>query len=187
MPRSIPIVLAATALATGLGACGGDGARDGEAARGTPAGLRDAGISFARCMREHGIDMPDPRTDENGVVIVEQGGGDGEGAAGKPPSRRFRAAEEACRKHLRDVKPPALSPEQAREFRQQALAHARCMREHGVDFPDPRVSEDGGAVVDIGPGSGLDPRSPAFRKAQEACRGLAGGPGAGGAPAGSGS
>ena len=180
MTRSIPILLAATALATGVGACGGG---EGDSRSGDRAGeLRDAGIKFARCMRENGVDMPDPKTDENGVTIAN-GSDESTGPNGGQPSSRFRAAEQKCREHLKDVKPPQLSPEQAKEFKQRALAHAKCMRDNGVNFPDPRFSEDGGALVDIGPGSGLDPSSPAFQRAQERCRELEGGPGGGGAAA----
>jgi len=188
MSRSIPILLGATALAAGLAGCGGSGA--GAEERGGPsAGARDAGIAFARCMREQGIDMPDPKTDERGVTRVEPGDGDaaGPGAGGRAPSSRFRAAERACRKHLKDVAPPQLSPEQAERFKKQALAHARCMRDNGVNFPDPRLTDDGGAVVDIGPDSGLDPDSPVFKRATDACRRLEFGPGGGAPPAGSGS
>ena len=182
MTRRIPILLATTALAAGLGACGG--AEGGEGTNGDRAtAARDAGIAFARCMRANGVDMPDPQVDENGVMIAEPGDGQAPGADGGAPSGRFRAAEQRCRKHLEDLEPPQLSPEQTKEFRRQALAHARCMREHGVDFPDPAFSEDGGAIVDIGPGSGLNPDSPAFRRAEARCRDLAGGPGGAGATA----
>jgi hypothetical protein len=53
------------------------------------------------------------------------------------------------------------------------------MRDNGVDFPDPSFGEDGGVVVDIGPDSGIDPDSPAFKRAQEACQELMGRPGGG--------
>lgn len=47
------------------------------------------------------------------------------------------------------------------------LAMARCMRAHGVpNFPDPGSR----GTIEITPGSGIDPRSPAFQTAQQACR-----------------
>ncbi len=47
-----------------------------------------------------------------------------------------------------------------------ALQFANCMRAHGVtNFPDP--SPGGG--IQIGPGSGINPQSPAFQAAQKAC------------------
>lgn len=48
-----------------------------------------------------------------------------------------------------------------------ALVLAQCMRVHGApSFPDPRP----GGGIDITPGSGLDPQSPAFRAAEQACK-----------------
>ncbi|MFC7304346.1 hypothetical protein ACFQVC_09005 [Streptomyces monticola] len=50
---------------------------------------------------------------------------------------------------------------------ERGLAFAECMRKNGVDkFPDP--AEGGG--IRITPGSGVDPQSPEFQKAQEACK-----------------
>jgi hypothetical protein len=49
------------------------------------------------------------------------------------------------------------------------LKFARCMRSHGVpNFPDP----GSGGGIDISPGSGLDPASPAFQAAQRQCKKL---------------
>ncbi len=62
------------------------------------------------------------------------------------------------------------------ENRDALLAYAKCMRDNGVDVPDPQFSEDGGAMVRIGPGTGLDPRSPKFQRAQKACAGKLRGP-----------
>lgn len=53
--------------------------------------------------------------------------------------------------------------------RDRALAYAQCMRENGVPkFPDP---SDGGALK-ITPETGVDPGSPEFAEAQEACQDL---------------
>lgn len=55
----------------------------------------------------------------------------------------------------------------------QGLKFSACMRSHGVtDFPDP--SSGGG--IQISPGSGINPFSPAFKAAQAACRKLLPGP-----------
>ena len=50
------------------------------------------------------------------------------------------------------------------------LEFAECMREHGVDMPDPDFSGGGGVFRAGGPGSGIDPGSDTFQKAQEACQ-----------------
>lgn len=64
---------------------------------------------------------------------------------------------------------------------ERALAYSQCMRDNGVaNFPDPQ--QDGRMV--IGPGMGVDPRSAAFKKAEEACKALSpqGSKAAGGKP-----
>lgn len=58
----------------------------------------------------------------------------------------------------------------------QGLKFSRCMRANGVpNFPDPQA----GGGIEISPGSGLHPQSPAFQAAQKTCGKLlpGGGPG----------
>lgn len=51
------------------------------------------------------------------------------------------------------------------------LAFSRCMRAHGIsDFPDP--SSQGGIALNGGPGSDLNPSSPRFKAATNACKPL---------------
>lgn len=50
-----------------------------------------------------------------------------------------------------------------------AVQFSQCMRTHGLpNFPDPGA----GGGIEIPPGSGLNPQSPAFQSAQHACREL---------------
>ncbi|HTP19476.1 MAG TPA: hypothetical protein VMJ65_07725 [Solirubrobacteraceae bacterium] len=68
------------------------------------------------------------------------------------------------------------SPTAAANF----LKFSTCMRSHGVpNFPDP-----GSSGIEISPGSGVNPASPAFQSAQRDCKKLlpGGGPKAGPAP-----
>ena len=176
--RKIPIpfvaVLLLLAAATVLAGCAGAAAAPSgvvslestspdESA--TPSASVDpeaAMLAFTACMREQGIDLPDPGSGEPTVIRV---GGDGF------DPEEFEAANEACRHHLRGViseEGPQLTPEQEDAL----LAFAQCMREHGVDMPDPG---DGGFVAPVdgdGPTAGAfpDPNDPEFRKAEEACR-----------------
>jgi hypothetical protein len=143
------------ALAACGGGDGGDGGTGSEQER-----FEQAALKHARCMREHGVDVPDPKPGQGGVVMV--------GPDDQPPDlRAARRAEEACAKHMRDVPPPKISEEEKREMRDAALAHARCMREQGIDFPDPKFGPDGSITVEA---RGLDPDSPKMKAAQEACR-----------------
>lgn len=63
----------------------------------------------------------------------------------------------------------------------RGLDFAKCMRSHGVsNFPDPSAA-GGGIQIRVGPGSGINPGSPAFQSAQKSCKHLlpGGGPGSG--------
>lgn len=60
----------------------------------------------------------------------------------------------------------------------QALKFSACMRSHGEpNFPDPEISSSGGGGTSVRlrvtPASGIDPGSPTFKDAQQACRAFA--------------
>jgi hypothetical protein len=155
----LPAALVGAALT--VAACGGD---DGTAtaADGPDAKTKQAMLDFAACMRDHGVDMPDPKFD--GGPSLVRGGRDAS-------PERARKAEEACAKYREKIKPPKLSEAEQAAFKKAALANARCMRAHGVDMPDPTFSEDGGATVRIGKGAGAPRIDDAkFRAAAEACK-----------------
>jgi hypothetical protein len=155
-----------TTLAAGalLAACGDAG--DTSSGKSSP---EEAQLAFAKCMREHGVDMPDPKPAAGGGPSrVEFRARAGEGGP-----RRFDAAQKACQKYMRAAA-PELSPEQEQEIRDSALKFARCMRANGVDMPDPTFEEGGGVLIRIGePGKGPDPAAnPRFRAAQKKCERL---------------
>jgi hypothetical protein len=54
---------------------------------------------------------------------------------------------------------------------QASLAYSQCMRTHGVpDYPDPDPS--GAVSIYAGPGTDLNPNSPALQAAKQACHSL---------------
>jgi hypothetical protein len=126
---------------------------------------RDAMLAYAKCMREHGVDVPDPQPGQRGIRL--------RAPEGVTPEE-MEEAEGACRRHLEDIEGPDLTEEQQKEFQEAALAHARCMREHGIDIPDPTFGEDGRAEIRIrrraDGGTGPDPDDPKWKQAEEACR-----------------
>lgn len=76
---------------------------------------------------------------------------------------------------------PGSATQSAAKGYSQALEFAKCMRSHGVsNFPDPPTG-GGGFRIQIGPGTGINPRSPAFQSAQTSCKHLlpGGGPSSG--------
>jgi hypothetical protein len=165
-----PYVLTLLAVAAlGLSACGGS-EEETEAASGEPTAaedeqLREAQVKFAECMREQGIDMPDPKPGGQQVFKV---GGD----SGIDP-QEFEEASEECEKYRSEIR-PNLSDEEREEFKERALEFARCMREQGIDMPDPQIAEDGGVRIGgggEGRGRSFDPEDPDFQAAQEECGG----------------
>jgi hypothetical protein len=181
--------LAVLAFALLLAACGGGGGGNGVASAGgqsasqsnkggkgkpTKAEKEEAGRKFAQCMREHGIDIPDPKFDENGGPVVFSDTANGGGQGQPPPDQqKLEQANKDCEHFIKDVvngsgrKP---DPAEQKKIQEQALAFAKCMREHSIDMPDPKI-QDGG--VQITPG-GADPNDPKFREAQKVCSKKAG-------------
>jgi hypothetical protein len=102
--------------------------------------------------------MADPKVEANGHTVW--GAPEGVG----PDDPKFQAARQACRQYREnggEAQRP--SPQQ----QQQMLAFARCMRQHGVDMPDPTPD---GSLPDRG--SGLNPDDPRFKAAERACPGF---------------
>ncbi len=161
--RLLLAVLAATA-SLAVAACGAAPKASNTATspqgRGIDAKSKKAMLNFARCMREHGIDMPDPKFDGGGVQMVQEGGMDPEKA---------RAAQQACQHFQDQVKPPPMSEADKAEARKRGLANSRCMREHGINMPDPQFDADGRMTMRLDRSSGVDPRDPKFQAAQKAC------------------
>jgi hypothetical protein len=175
----------ATSSAAGSGASGGSLAASGGGGGGGGSGgevhseVSIAGpggaaaqkqlVAFAQCMRSHGLpNFPEPV--EGHLTIKDL----------SPSSPQFQAAQKACAHLMPGGGLP--SPAQSAEFQAKALKFSECMRSHGEpNFPDPKV-EGGGVRLQIGPSSGIDPRSPQFQAAQKACQGDM--PGPKGGPAG---
>jgi hypothetical protein len=123
----------------------------------TAAPSQGDGLKFAQCMRENGLpSFKDPDPDAKGFSIhIDKG----------MPKAKVDAAMKACRQFMPNGgEPPKLDPALTAKLRE----YSKCMRANGVpDFPDP--SPDGGIQLKAEPGSGLDPDSATFKKADEAC------------------
>ena len=105
-------------------------------------------LAYTECMREHGIDMPDPQPagagGEGGAIALEV----------DPSSEEFEAAQAACEPIMEDAfGEMEIDPEREAEMREQMLAFAECMREHGIDMPDPVFGEGGRVEISAGEAS----------------------------------
>ena len=115
-------------------------------------------LAFAACMRENGVEVGDPRFDASGNLVggLDFAKGNGDEA--------FIGAYEACTEFLVALK-PALDPAQQAEQTEAALRFARCMRDQGLDWPDPAPEGAKFAGADIK----IDKKSPEYATAFEVC------------------
>ncbi|MCE7007695.1 hypothetical protein LWC34_33465 [Kibdelosporangium philippinense] len=143
-------IITAISLLVLLGACGSNGSA---APTSLPAEPTDQLQQFAKCMRDNGIDVPDPAPD---------GGWDEAKIDRDSPA--FKKATEACKQFLPgggDLS--KLDPELIEQMRQMT----QCLRDNGVDVPDP---DPNSPDLGIGALQGIDRDSPAVKKAMEACK-----------------
>jgi hypothetical protein len=120
-------------------------------------------LAYAQCMRAHGDPgFPDPQS--NGFFISDKAN---HGALSGP---RFLSANKACA-HLEG---PGGSPVRFRQDVGSALKFVACMHAHGItNFPEPQIDWSNHMIqVGFTPASGIDPNSPQFKSAQQACQHL---------------
>ncbi|OHV35324.1 hypothetical protein BCD49_05160 [Pseudofrankia sp. EUN1h] len=142
----------ASAAGVGSGGAGADGATDGATATSSPR-PGDLAVKFAQCMRENGIDMPDP-VDGRIELRIDP----------STPKETVDAAMAACREYSPQANGSAGSDP---EMEAKSRDFAACMRKNGVEaFPDPDPGQRG---IIIGPEAGDDPD---FQTAQQACQGI---------------
>lgn len=160
----------------------GDGGDGGPARPQRDPEFEDAMLEYAQCMRDHGVDMPDPEfSDEGGIAIraAEPGGGG-------PDDEEWQAADEACQPIVEEAMPEEmqLDPQEQAEMQDRLVEQAECMRAKGYDMADPQVDDKGRVTMraDSASGdSGPDADDGQFREDMEDCGGP-GGPGSPGGP-----
>jgi hypothetical protein len=190
MTRS-PLILAAAAAALALGACGSSSNDGGGGAKGASGQDKafEGALKFSQCMREHGIDMPDPQRVGKGGIKLSGG----KGLNFNDP--KMKSAQSACQKYMQIGGGESIDPAKRAKLQEAALNYARCMRGHGVNMPDPKLAGNGGLTFQVGPGRGgpkssdgsgprsgvgANPDSPKFKAADKACNHFLGDrPGAG--------
>jgi hypothetical protein len=121
------------------------------------------------------------------IAIGGSADGSADGSGKGPDPKEMEAANKACQHFMEDATaefdPP--SEEDQKKLQEEALAYAKCMRDHGVDMPDPQFSTDGGgfsislgaapAGGTLGDGRPVDFNDDEFKAATEACGGPGGG------------
>jgi hypothetical protein len=148
---------------------GGGSTQGGTTTEASSEDPQEVVLAYTKCMRAEGIDLPDPdfSNGPRGGFRIQLGPGGVD-----PDDPKFRAAREKCEPILATLR-QQFDPERQEEFQEAALAFAKCMREHGIDIPDPDFSggQPGGRGGAGGPfgGAGVDRDDPKFRTAMAAC------------------
>jgi hypothetical protein len=195
--RAFAICVLSGALAIGVSACGSSSSSTTSVASagagagaGSSSSTYTARLNFAKCMRAHGVNVPDPSA--NGGA-AGGAGGPGAGAGGFRALRsspNFQAASTACAKYRSKAFGGGnFSPAQRAAAQQALVKFAECMRSNSIDIPDPSTSTGGGFGIFRSIASS-ERNSPQFKKALQACsstlprfgRGGAGGGAPGGGP-----
>ncbi|HKA04886.1 MAG TPA: hypothetical protein VKD67_11165 [Acidimicrobiales bacterium] len=125
-------------------------------------------LSYARCMRDHGVsDFPDPvqRPGHNGLSLMYEG---------DTSSAAFQTADGACRhftQSIIDAKQRNAHDQLTPERLQGLINYARCMRDHQIPMLDPDPT-DGHLSLGNVPGiaNTVGRQDPEFQSADAACR-----------------
>jgi hypothetical protein len=156
MKLSIPILLTALLLLT---ACGGPEPAGRAASSSTNTAVNGL-AEFAKCMREHGQNVPDPDPNSSNQSVTPPSGAS---------SAEWDAAMQACQHFLPNGGAPQ-APD-AREL-DGLRAYAGCMREHGIEVsdPDPNTGQSkiGGRLADASRAE--IENDPGYRTADTACK-----------------
>jgi hypothetical protein len=91
------------------------------------------------------------------------------GAGPLPSEEKLAEADEKCGHLMEGSGPRRLTPEAQSRLQDAMVAFARCMRDNGVDMPDPEPGAGGGFRIRVGTG-GIDHESPQFQAAEKKCR-----------------
>ncbi|MFI0443964.1 hypothetical protein [Actinomadura sp. 6N118] len=149
----VGLVLGACGSAEGSGVASAGGGKTVSASPSRSLSPEEADLKFAQCMRENGVNVPDPKpgTDRRDIRL-----------GGKGIDRsKLEAAMKKCRPFLEaggrmpDLKDP--------KVRDAATKFAQCMRQNGVNMPDP--GPDGSMKIPLGEGISQEKA----QKARKAC------------------
>ncbi|MFE9398492.1 hypothetical protein [Streptomyces flavidovirens] len=152
-------VLALFASACSGGSGGTDSGSDGTSNdSGTNAGkASDDAAKHRKCLRDNGLDVPDPKPgqDERGMTIS----GDG---------MSKEAMEKALKACAGKGGPGSAGGGITQADKDKMIKHAQCMRENGYNMPDPKF--DGGMAQAMPMPKGAEKEK--FEKANKACESI---------------
>ena len=161
--RSLAL-LAVVPAVFGLAACGGtadDGVASANGGTQKPAASpsasldpHEAALKFAQCMRQHGVQVDDPKGNDDRISVKFK--------KGSGSRAKLATANKACQ-HFLAAGGRGMNPNDP-QARDRLLKYTKCMRDHGIDIEDPKP---GHAIKMPAPGEGSRAK---FAAAQKACQ-----------------
>lgn len=127
--------LMAAAVVLSATACSSDGGGSGTKNGGSASDTKktdtkktdeDQALEHRKCLREHGLDVPEPKPGEDGRGMTINGGGKSK----ETMEKAFKACQDkAAGGGIKEI---------TQAEKDKMLAFARCMRKNGIDMPDPK-------------------------------------------------
>lgn len=138
--RILGVIAVAPLLVGLLAGCtaAGDAAEETGTSGGAAQSFEDWQLDFAACMREAGIDYPDPGEDGGSVTLSEQ------------DADAFGAAADACIEELGEAPVNPDAPTEG-ESDAETLKMVQCLRDNGIDVDDPKPGEAIGVPDEVSP------------------------------------
>lgn len=133
-----------------------------------PVDTEEAILDFTQCLRDNGIEVDDASVDAEGnpqlpAITFESGPDDDPEAA----MARIDGVMAECEQHLEGIALTGAPPGGDVEFEDAFIEYAQCMRDEGIDMPDPDFSGTGG-MIELG--STDIAEQDEFDAAHETCR-----------------
>ena len=126
-------------------------------------------LKLTQCMRDQGLDFPDPTVDADGNLSMDDLDMTTFGSTPEEIRANIEAALDACSEFLEGVQFGGGQLPDLVELQDTFLEFATCMRDNGYDMPDPDFSGDGfGGLFEMG--ENIDPNDPAFQAAMAQCQ-----------------
>ncbi len=119
------------------------------------ASAEDQALAFAQCMRDNGVDFPDPTVDADGNLSFAGAFRQAQGGGFDPGDSSFRDAMDACRDLMDGLTlggGRAGGDFDSSALQEAMLAYTQCLRDQGLDVGD--ITFDGPGLRGAGPGAG---------------------------------
>ncbi len=135
---------------------------------GSEGNEEEQALEFAQCLRDEGVDFPDPVVNADGSVDFFGGARQTDNGQNLRDDPGFENALNSCGDLLDGA---SFLPDQddRTEMEDTFLAAAQCLRDNGLDVPDPDFASGPGAGGGGPFGPDFDPDDPATAAAIDAC------------------